>query len=135
MPIFPDQPEPLKKRVDAIKDEEIAKALIQTQGLQYKAAQKLGCSPGRLASRIAESPYLQSARLDALQLRIDEAEQGLFEAVDHRDLTAILFTLKTIGKTRGYAQDSVTIDASEPVKELMAHIKNNSKDLINAPKK
>lgn len=133
-PQFSEFPAPLKKRFDAMKDEDIAIALMATQGLQYKAALKLKCSAGTLCERIAESPYLQAVRLEALQLRIDEAEQGLFELVDQRDLTAILFTLKTIGKSRGYAQDTVTIDASDPIKTLMAQIKNQSKDLVDDSK-
>lgn len=133
-PQYPEYDEPLKKRVDALKDEEIAEALMATQGLQYRAALKLGCSPSRLSERITMSPYLQGVRMDARQLRIDAAENGLFEAVDMKDLTAILFTLKTIGKDRGYGQDTVTLTADDPIKALMNSIKNTSKDLINDPK-
>lgn len=128
---YPEYPAPLKKRVDAIKDEDIAEALFKTQGLQYKAAHILGCSPGRLAARIKESPFLQEIRLDARETRIDEAEKGLFEAVDQKDLTAILFTLKTIGKNRGYSQDSQEAQVVDKLILAIDLIKNRTKDLIN----
>lgn len=133
-PMYPEYPLPLKKRVDAIEDEEIAKALTHSKGMVTKAADRLDCSPQLLSMRIKESPYLQMIREDCIERRRDNCEVALQDLVDTRDTTAVIFALKTLCKARGYAQDTVVVDATDPVKTLMAQIRNNSKELVNAPK-
>ena len=44
----------------------------------------------------------------ARQSMIDSAEDGLRNGVDEGNLTAIIFTLKTIGKERGYIERTET---------------------------
>ncbi len=134
MPTFPEYPAPLKKRVDAIKDEEIASALKLSKGMVTRAADRLDCSPSLLSMRIKESPYLQMIREDCIERRRDICEEALTDLVDTRDTTAVIFALKTLCKVRGYAQDTVIVDATDPVKALMAQIKNQSKDLVNDPR-
>ncbi len=133
-PQFPEYPAPLKKRCDAMLDEEIAKALWATKGLQAHAAQRLDCSPSALSERILNSPYLLAVRADAREIRKDNCEKALDGLVDNMDTTGIIFALKTLCKDRGYAQDTVVVDATDPVKVLMAQIKNQSKDLVNDPR-
>lgn len=134
MPTIPDLPLPLKKRIDAIKDEEIAKAITASKGLLVRAADRLDCSPQLLTMRVKESPYLQMVREEAIERRKDSCEEALVDLVDQRDTTAVIFALKTLCKQRGYAQDTVIIDTTDPIKVLMAQIKNQSKDLVNEPK-
>ncbi len=133
-PSYPDYPLPLKKRVDAIEDEEIAKAITASKGLLARAADRLDCSPQLLSMRVKESPYLQMVREDCIERRRDNCEAALTDLIDTRDTTAIIFALKTLCKARGYAQDTVIVDATDPVKALMAQVRNNSKELVNDPK-
>lgn len=131
---YPEYPLPLKKRVDAIEDEEIAKALLLSKGMVTRAADRLECSPQLLSMRIKESPYLQMVREDCIERRRDNCEAALIDLVDTGDTTAVIFALKTLCRARGYAQDTVIIDTTDPIKTLMAQIRNNSKELVNAPK-
>ena len=134
MPTISEYPQPLKKKIDAIKDEEIGKALWATRGLQALAALRLDCSPSLVNKRIKESPYLQSIVLDAKEVRKDRYEQVLDKIIDNEEAAPLMFALKTQCKDRGYGQDTVVIDATDPVKVLMAQIKNQSKDLVNDPR-
>ena len=52
-----------------------------------------------------ESDYIKDA---ARQSIIDDAEDGLREGVEAGNMTAIIFTLKTIGKERGYIERTET---------------------------
>lgn len=52
-----------------------------------------------------ESNYIKDA---ARQSIIDDAEDGLREGVEAGNMTAIIFTLKTIGKERGYIERTET---------------------------
>lgn len=52
-----------------------------------------------------EADYIKDA---ARQSIIDDAEDGLREGVESGNMTAIIFTLKTIGKERGYIERTET---------------------------
>jgi hypothetical protein len=95
---------PRKTRKDAIPDEVIGKALKATDGRLYHAAEKLGLAGSSVALRVGQSPYLQEIRDEALQRRIDRMEQSLDELVLEKNLGAICFGLKTLGKQRGYTE-------------------------------
>lgn len=53
----------------------------------------------------AAADYIKDA---ARQSIIDDAEDGLREGVEAGNMTAIIFTLKTIGKERGYIERTET---------------------------
>lgn len=53
----------------------------------------------------AAADYIKDA---ARQSIIDDAEDGLREGVESGNMTAIIFTLKTIGKERGYIERTET---------------------------
>jgi hypothetical protein len=96
--------QPLKKRSDAWTDEVIAEALRKSRGLQYLAAESIGMDAGNMSKRIADSPYLQKARDEARERRIDVAERSLAELTEEKNLGSVCFLLKTLGKTRGYVE-------------------------------
>ena len=122
------KPPPLKKRIDAVTDERIGEAIKANQGLIYLAAQSLGYDGSHFASRVRESEYLQAIVIEAKELRIDAAERSLHQLVAQKkpDLGAICFTLKTVGKKRGYVEsvehtiDPESIAASNAIKEQIA---------------
>lgn len=120
---YHEYPEPLKKRADAISDEKIAEALTKNHGLQYLTARSLECSAGLISGRIKESSYLQEIRRDAIETRLDYTEEALDKAILNGNLTAIIFTLKTLGRSRGYGQDSVIVSSrDEIIRELLDQI-------------
>lgn len=107
-----NMPQPVKKRADAIQDEEIAKALMDHNGLQYLAADALKLSYWHLSKRINESEYLKLVRDHCLEKRKDIYEQKLDKLAEKEELGAICFFLKTRAKDRGYAETSqVIVDA------------------------
>lgn len=86
------------------KNAEIIEALKATGGLVYMAARKLGCDPSTINIRAKASPEIREAIDSARGDMLDMAEHELKKAVRGGDMTAIIFTLKTIGKHRGYVE-------------------------------
>jgi hypothetical protein len=131
LPSINEYPDASKKRFDAITDEQIAKALWAAKGLQAHAALRLDCAPSLISMRVKQSPYLQQVREDAREVRKDNCEKALDTIIESLETSAVIFSLKTLCKDRGYAQDTVLVDATDPVKVLMAEIRNQSKDLVD----
>lgn len=86
------------------KNAEIIEALKATGGLVYMAARKLGCDPSTIHIRAKASPEIREAIDNARGDMLDMAEHELKKAVRGGDMTAVIFTLKTIGKHRGYVE-------------------------------
>lgn len=95
---------PRKSRPGAITEELLAKALKATNGRLYHAGQMLNISGSAVLQRIDKSPYLQQVREEALQTRLDAYEKALDELAEEKNLGAICFGLKTLGKSRGYTE-------------------------------
>lgn len=97
---------PKKEKVRSLryKTPQILEALKATGGLVYMAARKLGCDPSTINKRAKSSPEIQAAIDNARGDMLDMAEHELKKAVRGGDMTAIIFTLKTIGKGRGYVE-------------------------------
>lgn len=103
-PPNPSNPSPKKRNFRHYKTAEIVEALKVTGGMVYMAARKLGCDPSTINIRAKSSPEIQSAIDNARGDMLDMAEHELKKAVRGGDMTAIIFTLKTIGKGRGYVE-------------------------------
>lgn len=127
------KPKPTKRRIDAVPDELIGKALKANLGLQYLAAGALGMADGTISDRIKESPYLQMIVQECRETRIDIAERNLSKLVDNNNLGAVCFLLKTIGKHRGYIETIQTTpvpkDHDEQVKAILSQIKETQESL------
>ena len=84
--------------------EQIEHALKQAAGNVTYAAKSLGVSRSTIHRRIAESVTLQQVLTDAREELVDVAESALRKEVLNGNITAIIFTLKTQGKDRGYVE-------------------------------
>ena len=84
--------------------ERIIKALGETQGLLTMAARKAGVSYTTVKRYAAEFPSVKQAVQDAKESMLDFAEGKLYQKIKAGDNTAILFYLKTQGKSRGYIE-------------------------------
>ena len=81
------------------------KAVLKTTSGNLKmAAESLGCSRQALHLRVNKSKELQQIIHDERQGVIDVAESALYNKVLDGDMRAIEFTLRTIGKDRGYVE-------------------------------
>ncbi len=83
---------------------EIALALLLSRGIVSTAAQRLGCRTSTVSWFMERYPEVEEAARRGRELRIDLAEQALDHKVAQGDIVAILFTLKTQGKDRGYVE-------------------------------
>jgi hypothetical protein len=87
-----------------IKPDEVAAALRATNGMITLAAQKLACDPQTVRNHIAKSPELKQILDDSRDNLLDLAETALKSAVLAKEGWAVCFTLKTVGKGRGYVE-------------------------------
>lgn len=125
----PTLPEPKKYSGNVTyTEEQIAQALLDEKGLQYLAAEKLGMFPSHLVERIKVSPYLQKIRDIAKERRIDVAERSLSNMTEREELGAVVWTLKTIGKSRGYTETteiSVSPETAQQFENMMKFLEES----------
>jgi hypothetical protein len=110
-----------------VPDEILGKALIASRGLVYLAADALGMDYSRFSHRISQSDYLKEMKRFGIERRLDIAEDKLAELTEDKNVTAILFILRTLGKSRGY-DETPKVEIPEETKmqfdSLMTSIKN-----------
>ena len=82
----------------------IAQALKDSRGLISVAAKAIGCNTETIYRRIDDEPELHAILMNSRCRLVDKAEVKLEKAIDEDDLRAILFTLKTLGKERGFVE-------------------------------
>jgi len=88
----------------ALTTELIASALKATGGSQAGAGRRLRVDRSAICKRVQKSRLLQSIQRQARESLIDEAETGLLKSVKRGKGWAVCFTLKTLGKDRGYIE-------------------------------
>ena len=84
--------------------EQVIDAIRESKGILTVAARKLACSRSTLQRYVSNYPTVAQAVNDERESLLDLAEGSLFEQVRKGNITAIIFTLKTIGKHRGYVE-------------------------------
>ena len=84
--------------------EQMIKALTEAKGLVSVAARMLGCSRQTVYNHINKQVTVKQAMEDARETMTDFAEGKLFEQINTGNITAIIFYLKTQGKSRGYVE-------------------------------
>jgi hypothetical protein len=82
--------------------EQVVAAIIETRGIVTWTAVRLGCTRGTVRNYAARYPDVARALYEERERLVDSAELRLIEAVERGELQAIVFTLKTIGRHRGY---------------------------------
>ncbi len=85
-------------------DGEIIAALKASGGMVYLAAKALGCDPVTIYNRREKSAAVREAIENTRGEMLDIAETALKSAVVAKEAWAVCFTLKTIGKHRGYVE-------------------------------
>lgn len=68
------------------------------------AADALGISRATIYARRRTCEEVAEAILEAREILVDKAEKGLEQLVDEGDFRAIQFTLRTLGRDRGYVE-------------------------------
>ena len=83
---------------------QIIEALREKHGNLSASARFLGCSRETISRYIRQYPTVKTVADEERETLIDFAENQLFQQVKDGNITAIIFTLKTIGKSRGYVE-------------------------------
>lgn len=83
---------------------QVESALIAIKGLLSLAADRLGCSRECVRQYTKRYAQLAKVRDEARSKLVDTAELALESAVIDKAGWAVCFTLKTLGKDRGYVE-------------------------------
>lgn len=83
---------------------QVANALMETKGMVYLAAKRLGCSHTTVYNYIEKHASVKDAWDSANGEMGDVAELKLYQAVQDGQPWAVAFYLKTKGKSRGYTE-------------------------------
>ena len=83
---------------------QIIEALREKHGNLSAASRYLNCSRDTIRRYIDLYPTVKAVADEERETLIDFAENQLFKQVQDGNITAIIFTLKTIGKSRGYVE-------------------------------
>src|ERR671919_1240376 len=84
--------------------EQMIKAMEESNGLIAPAARALGCSRDTIRSYLEEYTAVAQAKLDQREAVTDMAENSLYEAIRRGEAWAVCFYLKTQAKARGYVE-------------------------------
>lgn len=84
--------------------DEIIQALDASRGGVFLAAEKIGCSYKTIERRAKDVQAVQDVIDKWRGRRVDRAEMALDSALAKGEPWAIVFTLKTQGKRRGYVE-------------------------------
>lgn len=106
---------------------QVEAALIATKGLLSLAAERLGCTRECVRQYTKRHEHLAQVRDEARSKLVDSAELALESAVNGQAGWAVCFTLKTLGKDRGYIERSEVAGANGgPVEVFVRHVKRDS---------
>lgn len=91
-------------RPDKFTVEQVKEALKSTRGTVTHAADKLGCEPNTVSAYVKKHASLRAVIRSFRTRRVDTAELQLDKAIAEGARWAVMFTLSTQGKKRGYTQ-------------------------------
>lgn len=106
-----DNPTPKKEGApEKFTQEQMIESITATKGMKTLAAKKLGCDYKTVCRYIELYPDVAQAEKTARESMLDAVELKLFDRCMKDDTTAIIFTLKTLGKSRGYIEKQININ-------------------------
>ena len=104
------------QKIDArsIPVELLSDKLIETNGNIARTADFFNIRYTGLARLCDRKPTLRNTLVGERERLVDLAEEKLREKVNGGNLRAVMFTLKTVGKNRGYYERRDTVDDTTP---------------------
>lgn len=82
--------------------DQVIDAAKQTKGLVSLMAKRLGCNPQTVRNYAARYSTVAQAIKEEREAMVDVAELALYNQVTNGESWAVQFTLRTLGKDRGY---------------------------------
>ena len=86
------------------RNSEVEELLRKHRGNITEVARELRVARSSVYRRISKFPDLQKVKLEEDERHLDEAEKKMFELCQQGNITALIFTLKTKGRHRGWAE-------------------------------
>jgi hypothetical protein len=83
---------------------DVVAALAESRGLVAAAARTLGCSRNTVLNYVGRFPAVAAALAEAREVQLDLTEERLFDAIDRGELVAVMYYLRTVGRSRGYSE-------------------------------
>jgi hypothetical protein len=107
---------------------QMIEALKATKGMIYLAAQRLQCDHQTVLNYCKRYPTVEQTKQGSRGELLDVAELKLWQAVQRGEAWAIAFTLKTIGKSRGYVerQEVTGQDGAQPWQVNVVYLPSKS---------
>jgi hypothetical protein len=99
-----ETPKPANKSKRRIPESEIAAALEKHFGNVSHVAKMFGINRSSLSTRIKKSERLTEVVKQARETMVDAGESALYKGILEGNMTAVIFTLKCLGKDRGYIE-------------------------------
>ena len=114
--------------------EKVQPHLEATRGNIAAAARRLGYTRQHVDKFVLDHPTLHEIVKQAREARVDYAESKLDEAINKGEAWAICFTLKTLGKSRGYVERTeITGADSGPITIRVQYDELDSSSSTSAP--
>ena len=111
----------------------IIQALKAANGGAYAAAAALGCSHETIYNAIRTNPDVKAAFESERGLMLDCAENELYNAIKRGESWAVLFALKTAGKSRGYSERQELAHSHNPEDQKLEIIVTYADGLLDHP--
>ncbi len=83
---------------------QVGLALQKCGGIRNRAAQMLGCARQTIGDYIDRHPELAEIEIEAVEARLDFAEDKLMQNIERGKEPSVFFFLKCKGKRRGYVE-------------------------------
>jgi hypothetical protein len=124
--------------------EQVVSALQQSKGMVTVAARLLRCVPNTVQAYIDRYPAVAEAKRLEREGMLDVAELALLKAIQAGEGWAVCFTLKTIGKSRGYVErqeitgadgGAIAVEAAPARERLRAKVTELATRRLPAPEK
>ena len=91
-------------KTDQFTPEQMADALVRAQGFVSATADILGCSQQTVRNYIKKHEECKEAAEDSREKTLDYVESKLMALIKDKNISAVIFYLKTKGKERGYVE-------------------------------
>lgn len=112
--------------------EAMIKAIEAANGMVYVAARKLGCAANTVYNYAKRYPKVQAAIDEQRGILLDTAELALLKAITNGEGWAVCFTLKTLGKQRGYVErQEITGADGKSLEVTISDARDKLNDLIS----
>lgn len=103
-PIITNSKKPRKKKIGLVSDEKLKELILKFGGRQTDVARYLKLDPSWIHERIHRNPDLVKAVEMAKEQMVDSAMKSLMDCINDKKETSIIFTLKTLGRNRGFVE-------------------------------